>query len=74
MPDRVEIDKQSCQSSGNCIESAPRGFGWDADGLGEALPGAADLERAQLPGIVKRCPVLAISVYDPDGNEIDAGA
>ena len=71
---RVAIDKQSCQSSGNCSEAAPSAFGWDADDLGEMLPGAADLERARLLGIAKRCPALAISVIDENGNEIDAGA
>ena len=74
MPDRVGIDKRSCQSSGSCIDSAPSAFGWDADDLGEVLPGAVDLGRARLLGIAKRCPALAITVYDEDGNEIDASA
>jgi len=71
---RVVTDKQSCQSSGNCIEAAPAAFGWDADDLGDVLPGAAALEGARLLGIAKRCPALAITVTDEDGSEIDAGA
>ena len=74
MAHRVVIDKQSCQSSGSCIEAAASAFGWDADDLGEVLPGAADLEVARLLGIAKRCPALAITVTDEDGNEIDACA
>jgi ferredoxin len=71
VPLRVEIDKQSCQSSGNCVEREPRGFAWDADDLGEVLPGAAGLPRQRLLEVARRCPALAIALYDEDDREIE---
>jgi ferredoxin len=67
----VRIDKRSCQSSGNCIDAAPQAFGWDADSLGEALPGARELPLERLIAIAKRCPALCITVHDSDGREIE---
>jgi ferredoxin len=74
MPFTVRIDKHSCQSAGNCVEAAPEAFGFDADGLGDAGPGAGQLPRARLLEIARRCPALAISLLDESGNEIDPAA
>jgi ferredoxin len=74
MPLRVRIDKQSCQSSGNCVDAAPEAFGFDEDGLGDAAAGAGDLPRARLLEIARRCPALAISLFDESDNEIDPAA
>ena len=71
MPYSVRIDKHSCQSSGNCVEAAPEAFDFDADGLGDAGPAAGALARARLLEIVRRCPALAISVFDEAGNELE---
>lgn len=68
---RVEIDKQSCQSSGRCAELEPEGFGWDADDLGEVRPGAAGLPLPRLLAVARRCPALAIAVYAEDGRELE---
>ena len=68
---RVRIDKQSCQSAGNCVGAAPEAFSFDADGLGDAGPGAGQLPRARLLEIARRCPALAITILDEAGNEID---
>jgi ferredoxin len=70
----VRIDKNSCQSSGNCVEAAEAGFGFDEDGLGEVLAGAAQLPRARLLEIARRCPALAIGVFDEAGNELEPGS
>jgi len=70
----VRIDKNSCQSSGNCLDAAPEAFWFDEDGLAEAGPGAGELPRARLLEIARRCPALAIAILDESGNEIDIGA
>ena len=70
----VRIDKNSCQSSGNCLDAAPETFRFDEDGLAEAGPGAGELPRARLLEIARRCPALAIAILDESGNEIDVGA
>jgi ferredoxin len=74
MPYSVRIDKNSCQSSGNCVEAAPGAFDFDADGLGDVGPAAGALARARLLEIARRCPALAISVFDTAGNELDPAA
>jgi ferredoxin len=71
---RVRIDKNSCQSSGNCLEAAPGSFSFDEDGLAEPAPGAESLPRARLLEIARRCPALAIAIFDESGREIDVGA
>ena len=71
MPLQVRVDKNSCQSSGNCIEAAAEAFGFDEDGLAEARPAAERLPRERLLAIARRCPALAIAVLDESGNEID---
>ena len=68
---RVVIDKQSCQSSGSCIEHEPEGFAWDADDLGDVQPGAARLPRERLFAVARRCPALAVTLFDEDDREIE---
>jgi ferredoxin len=70
---QVRIDKNSCQSSGNCLEAAPGAFAFDQDGLAEARPGAESLPRARLLEIARRCPALAIAILDESGDEIELG-
>jgi ferredoxin len=67
----ARIDKNSCQSAGNCVDAAPAAFGFDADGLGDVKPGVSGLERARLVEIARRCPALAITIFDAAGNEIE---
>ena len=68
---RVRIDKNSCQSSGNCVDAAPEAFGFDDDGLGDVRLAARPLARARLLEIARRCPALAIAILDESGNEIE---
>ncbi len=65
----VRIDKQACQSSGNCVDAAPDAFGFDEDQLGDARPGAAALPRERLLEIARRCPARCIALWE-DGREI----
>ncbi len=74
MPYTVRINKNGCQSAGNCVDAAPEAFDFDADGLGDAGPAAGRLPLVRLLEIARRCPALAISVFDEAGNEIDPAA
>ena len=67
----ARIDKRSCQSSGNCVDMAPEGFGFDADDLGDVKERVAGLDFERLVAVAKRCPALAIEILDAAGNEID---
>lgn len=68
---RVAIDKAICQSSGQCVNEAPEGFGFDDDELGDVLPGASDLPLERLRAAAVRCPAIAIAIFDETGAEID---
>lgn len=69
-PYRIEIDKQSCQSSGRCVERLPEAFGWDDDDLGDVLPAASVAAAEALLEVARACPALAIGVFDADGDEL----
>jgi ferredoxin len=64
---RVEVDKQSCLSSGRCIEAAPEAFRFDADFLAEPTAAAPSLPADKLHAIARACPGLAITV-EVDGE------
>lgn len=67
---RVVIDKQSCQSSGNCIEVDSEAFVFDDDGLADATSEACGRDIETLLAAARRCPALAISIFDESGKEI----
>ncbi|MCH2172802.1 ferredoxin [Myxococcota bacterium] len=71
MPCRVEIDKQSCQSSGNCVEAEPSAFIFDEDVLAEPTPAAETLDVGALLAVARKCPAMAIAVMGPDGEELE---
>ena len=69
----VKIDKQSCQSSGNCVDALPEAFALDEDSLGDVLEGASEQPLARLLEAARRCPALAITILDEQGEEIETG-
>jgi ferredoxin len=72
VPYTVVIDKQICQSSGNCVDEQPDAFGFDEDDLGEVLPAASALPGERLLEIAARCPAIAIGIFDDSGAQIEA--
>lgn len=71
MPYTVVIDKQICQSSGNCVSDQPAAFGFDEDDLGEVLPAASTLSAVRLLAIASRCPAIAIGIFDESGVKVE---
>lgn len=71
MAHRVEIDKDTCISSGQCVANWPGAFDFDADELAEVLPGAAELSDAERLDAARVCPSGAIRVRDEAGAEVD---
>lgn len=67
----VVIDKQACQSSGNCVNEQPGAFGFDEDDLGEVLLAASGLPRDRLVAVAARCPAIAISILDESGTQVE---
>lgn len=71
MGTRIEIDRQSCVSSGRCVNAARKVFQLDDDFLAEVIPEAPALERERALQIARACPTLAIRVFDENGEELD---
>ncbi|NNL66476.1 MAG: ferredoxin [Myxococcales bacterium] len=68
---RVEADRDSCQSSGRCVQAAPEAFGLDADHLVTLADGVDALPDERKRAIARDCPALAIHLYDAEGREVD---
>ncbi len=67
---RVTIDKDRCVSAGRCIADEPGAFGFDDDELVSMMPGVESLSLERLIVIARRCPGLAIDVFDDDGTPV----
>ena len=67
----ARVDPDLCMASGVCVADAPAGFGFDAEGIAETLPGAAELGNDRLVRIARNCPAGAILLVDGDGNDVD---
>ena len=48
----------------------PETFGFDADELADVLPGARPLSLERLVVLARRCPGLAIDVFDDNGRQV----
>ncbi len=67
---RVEIDKQSCSSSGRCVNAACDVFRLDDDFLAALIVDAPPLEPQQALEIARGCPTQAIRVFDEKGKAL----
>jgi len=61
------VDKKKCIASGDCVDTAPSVFAFDADGKSEVInqSGAAD---ATIVLAARSCPVKAITVVDEESG------
>lgn len=64
---RVEINRETCISSGRCIGDAPGAFVFDDDELATVGAAVTDLAETKLLRIARDCPGEAIIVYGTDG-------
>jgi ferredoxin len=56
----VEVDKESCLSSGRCVDSEPAAFRFDADELAEPTERVRELPAERLLAVIHGCPANAI--------------
>lgn len=73
MPDvhKIEVERDTCIGSADCVYAAPDVFRLDDERkavVDEAAARAAD--DAILRDAADSCPVLAIILYDEEGNQI----
>jgi ferredoxin len=66
----VKIDRLICVGFGDCIEEGPKVFRFDDEGIAEFTEEADQEEVGTLLEACRSCPVDAIIVLDPDGNQI----
>ena len=73
----VRLKKNTCISTGNCINLAPDYFEFDdrkivsfVDGIPEAGEELDEADRERIIEGCSLCPVDAIEVIDGDGNQI----
>lgn len=73
----VRLEKDTCISTGNCINLAPDYFEFDArkivsfvDGIPEAGEELAEADRERIIEACSLCPVEAIEVFDSEGNQL----
>lgn len=64
---RVEINRDTCISSGRCVGDAPGAFVFDEDELATVGAAIVDLAETKLLRIARDCPGEAIIVVGPDG-------
>lgn len=67
---RIEVDRESCQSSGRCVQAAPDTFALDEDHLAALLPDGRPSAESLL-AIARACPALAIRLFAEDGSEVE---
>ncbi len=63
---RIEIDRDKCVGSGNCLFWAPGTFDLDDDGLSVVIDPSADPED-RIRVAAEGCPSKAITVVSEDG-------
>lgn len=66
---RIVVDRAKCIGAGSCVAAAPGVFQLDKEKLAYIVsPESADDDAIMLAA--QSCPVLAILLYDKNGNKI----
>ena len=66
----VLIDRLICVGFEDCVEAARDTFEMDADGIAVFREGSEATDRAVVMEAARSCPVDAIVILDPDGNQL----
>lgn len=68
---RVEINRDTCISSGRCVGDAPGAFVFDADELATVGASIVELPETKLLRIARDCPGEAIIVIGANGVPLE---
>ncbi len=64
---RVEVQRDVCIGSGDCVDAEPRVFRLDEDDIAVVIdPDAADVQ--EIVDAASSCPIAAIFVYGEEGE------
>lgn len=67
---RVVVDKQGCIGARSCSVVAPLAFQMDDEDIAYIPEGHEETDEETLMLGAQSCPVLAIHLYDKDGNKV----
>ena len=67
----VEIDQESCISSGKCVGDEPTIFAFDDEELAVVVDPDHGLDAERLVRIARNCPGQAVIVRDQTGAVVD---
>jgi len=68
---RLQIDNNSCVSSGKCVADHPNAFGFDDDELAVVLTAASELSDEAKIKAARRCPSGAILLFTASGEPVE---
>ncbi len=66
---KIVVDRDMCIGAGPCVALAPGTFELDNEGKAVVINPNGDTDKDIIDAAMS-CPVLAIKVYDVDGNQI----
>ena len=66
---KIVVDRETCIGAGPCVALAPGTFELDNEGKAVVINQSGNTDKEILDAAMS-CPVLAIKVYDVDGNQI----
>lgn len=67
---RIYVDRKACIGVATCVVIAPEAFDLDDEGIAIIKEGAEKLDDNKLLMAAQSCPVLAIHLFDEEGNKI----
>lgn len=67
---KIYVDRKACIGVATCVVIAPDAFDLDEEGIAIIKEGAEKLDDNKLLMAAQSCPVLAIHLFDEEGNRI----
>ena len=67
---KIYVDRKACIGVATCVVIAPDAFDLDDEGIAIIKEGAEKLDDNKLLMAAQSCPVLAIHLFDEEGNQI----
>ncbi|OGH77328.1 MAG: hypothetical protein A3C10_04265 [Candidatus Magasanikbacteria bacterium RIFCSPHIGHO2_02_FULL_48_18] len=67
---RIVVDRQGCIGARSCVVVAEKVFQMDDKNLAYVLDDVESTDEETIHLAAEACPVLAIHLYDKDGNKI----
>jgi len=67
---KIYVDRKACIGVATCVVIAPDAFDLDDEGIAIIKEGAEKLDDNKLLMAAQSCPVLAIHLFDEEGNRI----